>query len=195
MQPPFIPIYNLSQNELTTLHEYINKNLEKRFIWHSKSLVGAPILFVKKIYGSFQMCVNYRGLNQLVVKNRYPLPLISKLLDQLHHAKVYTKIDLCGAYNLVHIWKGDEWKTTFKTYYVHFKYVVMQFGLTNALVVFQHLMNDFFTNTYLISWFVTSMTSSFFQHGRVWVPCMFGFGEISRSWTLHKMESVWIPSI
>jgi hypothetical protein len=144
VQPPFKPIYKLSQNELTTFHEYIDKNLKKRFIWYSKSLISAAILFVKKKDGSFQMCVDYRGLNQLTIKNRYLLPLISKLLDQLNHVKVYTKIDLCGAYNLVHIWKGDEWKTTFKTYYVHFKYVVMPFGVTNTLVVFQHLMNDFF---------------------------------------------------
>ncbi len=70
------------------------------------------------------------------------LPPISRLLDQLNHAKVYTKIDLCGAYNLVRIWKNNEWKMVFRTCYNHFEYVVMPFGLNNTLVGFQHLMND-----------------------------------------------------
>ena len=112
-QPPFGPIYNLSQNELTTLREYIDENLAKNFIRHSKSPAGAPILFVKKKDGSLRLCVDYRGLNKVTVKNRYPLPLISGLLDQLGQAKIYTKIDLRGAYNLVRIKEGDEWKTAF----------------------------------------------------------------------------------
>jgi hypothetical protein len=76
-----------------------------------------PILFVKKKDGSLRMCVNYHGLNQLTIKNRYFLPLILGLLDEFNHVKVYTKIDLCGAYNLTSIQKGDEWKMTFKTQY------------------------------------------------------------------------------
>jgi len=90
------------------------------------------------------MCVDYHGLNRLTIKNRYPLLLILGLLNQLGHAKVYTKIDLCGSYNLVHIREGDEWKTTFRIHYNHFEYVVMAFGVTNALGVFQHMMNDVF---------------------------------------------------
>ncbi len=90
------------------------------------------------------MCVDYHGLNRFSIKNRYPLPLILGLLDQFSHAKVYIKIDLRGTYNSVHIQEGDEWKTTFKTYYDHFEYVVMPYGFTNALVVFQHMMNDVF---------------------------------------------------
>jgi hypothetical protein len=143
-QPPFGPIYNLSQNELTTLREYIDENLAKNFIRHSKSPAGAPILFVKKKDGSLRLCVDYRGLNKVTVKNRYPLPLISGLLDQLGQAKIYTKIDLRGAYNLVRIKEGDEWKTAFRTRYGHFEYNVMPFGLTNAPAIFQHLMNDIF---------------------------------------------------
>jgi hypothetical protein len=90
------------------------------------------------------MCVDYRGLNRLIIKNWYHLALISKLLDQLSHAKVYTKIDLHGTYNLVCIREGDEWKMMFKTHYDHFEYVVMPFGLTNASTIFQHIMNDVF---------------------------------------------------
>jgi hypothetical protein len=104
VQLAFEPIYNLSQDELVAFREYIDENLKKRFIWHSKFLVGAPILFVKKKDVSLWMCVNYHGLNRLTIKNWYPLPLISRLLDQLSHAKVYTKIDLCGTYNLMIIW-------------------------------------------------------------------------------------------
>ena len=143
-QPPFGPIYSLSQNELAVLREYIDENLAKNFIRHSKSPAGAPILFVKKKDGSLRMCVDYRGLNKITIKNRYPLPLISGLLDQLGRAKVYTKIDLRGAYNLVRIKGGDEWKTAFRTRYGHFEYNVMPFGLTNAPAIFQHLMNDIF---------------------------------------------------
>ena len=135
-QPPFGPIYNLSQTELAELRKYIDENLAKNFIRHSKSPAGAPILFVKKKDGSLRMCVDYRGLNKVTKKNRYPLPLISGLLEQLGCARIFTKIDLRGAYNLVRIKEGDEWKTVFRTRYGHFKYNVMSFGLTNAPVVF-----------------------------------------------------------
>jgi hypothetical protein len=134
----------LSQDEFWTFCEYINENLEKGFIWHSKSLVGALILFVKKKDGSLWMCVNYCGLNWLTIKNQYPLPLILRLLDQFSHAKVYTKIDLHGPYNLVRIWEGDEWKIAFSTHYGHFVYVVMPFHITNAPINFQYFMNDVF---------------------------------------------------
>jgi hypothetical protein len=112
-QPPFGPIYNLSQNELDALRDYLDENLTKNFIQHSKSPAGAPILFVKKKDGSLRMCVDYRGLKKVTIKNRYPLPLISGLLDQLGQTKIYTKIDLRGVYNLVRIKEGDKWKTAF----------------------------------------------------------------------------------
>jgi hypothetical protein len=88
--------------------------------------------------------VDYRGLHKITKKNQYPLPLISSLLDRLHIGKIFTKLDLCGAYNLLKICPGDEWKTTFHTRYGHFEYTVMPFGLTNAPAIFQHLMNDIF---------------------------------------------------
>ncbi len=80
-QPPFGPIYNLSQDELIVFCEYINENLNNGFIQHSKSLVDAPIFFVKKKYGYLWMCVDCRGLNQLTIKNQYPLPMILRLLN------------------------------------------------------------------------------------------------------------------
>jgi len=92
-QPPFGPIYNLSQGKLVALREYINEHLEKGFIQHAKSSTSAPIFFVKKKDGSLRICVDYHGLNQFTIKNQYPLPLISRLLDELNHAKVYTNVN------------------------------------------------------------------------------------------------------
>ena len=140
--PPFGPIYSLSQPELQALREYLDEHLAKGFIRHSKSPAGAPILFVKKKDGSLRLCVDYRGLNSVTVRNRYPLPLIPQLLDQLNSAKIFTKIDLRGAYNLVRIKPGDEWKTAFRTRYGHFEYLVMPFGLTHAPAISQYMMND-----------------------------------------------------
>jgi len=142
--PPFGPIYGLSEPELQALRDYFTRNLAKGFVQHSKSLAGAPILFVKKKDGSLRLCVDYRGLNKITKKNRYPLPLISGLLDRLCTRKIFTKLDLRGAYNLLRIHLGDEWKIAFRTRYGHFEYTVMPFGLTNAPTVFQHLMNDIF---------------------------------------------------
>ena len=88
--------------------------------------------------------MDYQGFNKVTKKNRYPLPLISGLLDQLGRTMIFTKIDLRGAYNLVRIKEGDAWKTVFRTRYGHFEYNVMPFGLTNAPAVFQHMMNDIF---------------------------------------------------
>jgi hypothetical protein len=96
---PFGSICNLSQDKLVDLCEYIDGNFEKRFIWHSKSLASAWVLFVKMKDESLQMCVDYHWLNWFTKNNWYPLPLVSRLLDQINHVKVYTKIDLCGAYN------------------------------------------------------------------------------------------------
>jgi hypothetical protein len=134
--PPFGPIYGLSEPELQAMCDYLTENLAKGFVQHSKSPAGAPILFVKKKDGSLRLCVDYRGFNKITKRNQYPLPLISGLLDRLCTEKIFTKLDLRGAYNLLRICPGDEWKTTFRTRYGHFKYTVMPFSLTNAPVVF-----------------------------------------------------------
>jgi hypothetical protein len=121
-----------------------DENLRNSFIRHSKSPAGAPIFFVKKKDGSLRLVVDYRRLNKVTIRNRYALPLISSLLERISGAKFFSKIDLRGAYNLVWIHPGDEWKTTFRTRYGHFEYTIMPFGLTNALAVFQHMANDIF---------------------------------------------------
>jgi hypothetical protein len=100
-QRPFGPIYNLSQTELAALHKYIDENLSKNFIRHSKSSTEASFLFVKKKDESLHMCMDYRGLNKVIKKNCYPLPLILGLLEQLGSAKIFTKIDLRSIHNLI----------------------------------------------------------------------------------------------
>jgi hypothetical protein len=142
--PPFGPIYNLSPTELDALKEYLDKNLARGFIRHSQSPCAAPILFVKKADGSLRLCVDYRGLNKLTKKNRYPLPLINELLDRLAGAKFFTKFDMREAYHLLRIALGDEWKTAFRCRYGLFEYLVMSFGLCNAPGSFQHFVNDAF---------------------------------------------------
>jgi hypothetical protein len=141
-QPPFGPIYSLSEVELKALNDYLKDNLKKGFIQPSSSPAGAPILFVKNNDGSLRLCVDYRGLNKITRKNRYPLPLIQESLDRLKEASWFTKIDLRAAYNLIRIAPGEEWKTAFRTRYGLFEYLVMPFGLTNAPASFQYLIND-----------------------------------------------------
>jgi len=140
---PFGPLYNLSQKELEELREYIDDNLKKGFIRRSESPAGAPVLFVpKKDSKKLRLCVDYRALNKITVKNRCPLPLISETLDRLSTARIFTKLDLKGAYNLIRVAEGEEWKTAFRTRYGHFEYLVMPFGLTNAPATFQAYLND-----------------------------------------------------
>ena len=127
--------------ELETLKAYIETNLANGFIRPSKSPAGAPILFDRKSNGSLRLCVDYRGLNNLTIKNRYPLPLIGESLDRLGRAKRFTQLDLTSAYHRMRIREGDEWKTTFRTRYGHFEYQVMPFGLTNTPASFQGYIN------------------------------------------------------
>jgi len=107
-QPPVGPIYSLSASEQEALKEFIEENLNTGFIRLTSSPHGAPVLFVKKKDGSLHLCVNFHSLNRISKKDRYPLPLISDLLDSPHKAQIYSKIDLHHAYHLVHIADGDE---------------------------------------------------------------------------------------
>ena len=116
------------------------------FIQPTSSLHGVPVLFIKKKDGSLHPCVNFCNLNHISKKNCYPLLLISNLLNSSHKAQVYSKIDLCHTYYLVHIANGDEWKTAFRTHYRSFEWFVMPFGLTNTFVAFQWFMNNIFPN-------------------------------------------------
>ena len=121
-QPPFGPIYSLGPVELETLKTYIETNLANGFIRPSKSPAGAPILFDKKPDGSLRLCVDYRGLNNITIKNQYPLPLIGESLNWLGQARRFTQLNLINAYHRMRIHEGNEWKTAFWTRYGHFKY-------------------------------------------------------------------------
>ena len=114
-QPPYKLIYNLGLVELETLKIYIKTHLKTKFIWPFKSPAGAPILFNKKPDGSFCLCMDYTGLNNLTIKNQYPLPLIGKSLDCLGQAKRFIQLDLTSAYHRMQIKEGDKWKTAFQT--------------------------------------------------------------------------------
>ncbi|GJT07290.1 putative reverse transcriptase domain-containing protein [Tanacetum coccineum] len=133
--------YRLAPSELKELADQLQELSEKGFIRPSSSPWGAPVLFVKKKDGSFRMCIDYRELNKLTVKNRYPLPRIDDLFDQLQGSSVYSKIDLRSGYHQLRIREEDIPITAFRTRYGHYEFQVMPFGLTNAPAVFMDLMN------------------------------------------------------
>jgi len=144
--PPVGTIYSLSKFEQETLKQFIDENLTNGFIRLTSSPHRAPVLFVKKKDGSLWLCVDFHGLNRITKKDRYPLPLISDLLDSPRKGCIYTKINLRHVYHLVRIAEGDEWKTAFCTRYGAFEWSVMPFGLTNAPAAFQWFMNDMFSD-------------------------------------------------
>ncbi|GJY22151.1 putative reverse transcriptase domain-containing protein [Tanacetum coccineum] len=143
--PRAVPIakspYRLAPSELEELSGQLKELQDKGFIRPSSSPWGAPVLFMKKKDGSFRMCIDYRELNKLTVKNRYPLPRIDDLFDQLQGSQFFSKIDLRSGYHQLRVHEDDIPKTAFRTRYGHFEFTVMPFGLTNAPAVFMDLMN------------------------------------------------------
>ncbi|KAJ9513865.1 hypothetical protein QJQ45_020944 [Haematococcus lacustris] len=138
------PIYRMSQPELDQLKKQLDDLLAKGFIRPSTSPFAAPVLFVRKKDGSLRLCVDFRALNQQTLKNRYPLPRIDDLLDQLSGAQVFSKIDLRSGYHQIRVAEDDIPKTAFRTRYGHYEFTVLPFGLCNAPATFQQLMNDVF---------------------------------------------------
>ena len=133
----YILLYNLSQKELSEFRRYLNDALNKNWIKFSILLVNTLILFVSKKGVKLRLCVNYKDLNAIIIKNCHLLSFITKTLNRLCEIKRFTKLNLKNVYHRFRIKKNDEWKTTFRTRYEHFKYQVMPFNLTNSSVIFQ----------------------------------------------------------
>src|ERR1041384_3087391 len=132
------------QIETVELKKQLNDLISKGYICPSTSLYSAPVLFVHKKEGTLRLCVDYRALNKITIKNKYPLPHIDELMDRLVGAQYFTKIDLYSEYHQIRIKKEDIHKTAFRTRYGHYEFLVLPFGLTNAPTTFMTLMNDIF---------------------------------------------------
>ncbi|XP_050233220.1 uncharacterized protein LOC126681708 [Mercurialis annua] len=143
-KPISIPPYRMAPAELKELKDQLEELLSCGFIRPSVSPWGAPVLFVKKKDRSFWLCIDYRQLNKVTIKNKYPLPRIDDLFDQLQGARYFSKIDLRSGYHQLKIREDDVSKTAFRTRYGHYEFLVMSFGLTNAPAAFMDLMNRIF---------------------------------------------------
>jgi hypothetical protein len=148
LQPGTAPIskrpYRMPPKELTELKTQLQELLDKGYIRSSSSPWGCPALFVKKKDGSLRMCVDYQPLIAVTIKNKYPLPRIDVLFDQLAGARVFSKIDLRSGYHQIKIRPCDIPKTAFSTRYSLYEFLLMSFGLSNAPAYFMYLMNSVF---------------------------------------------------
>ena len=136
--------HRMTPVELQELKVQIQELLDKGFIRTRTSPWGAPVLFAKKKDRTLRLCIDYRQLNRVTIKNRYPLPRIDDLFDQLRGARVYSKIDLRIGYHQLRVMETDIPKITLRTRYGHFEFIVMPFGLTNVLATFMDLMHRVF---------------------------------------------------
>ncbi|KAL0543937.1 hypothetical protein IC582_019043 [Cucumis melo] len=148
LEPGTAPIsrapYRMALAELKELKVQLQELLDKGFIRLSVSPWGAPVLFVKKKDGSMRLCIDYRELNKVTIKNRYPLPMIDDFFDQLQGTTIFSKIDLRSGYHQLRIRDSDIPKAAFRSRYRHYEFIVMFFRLTNAPAVFMDLMNRMF---------------------------------------------------
>lgn len=141
--PSHAPLYSMSEGELQLVKAFLKEHLDKGFIVPSSAPFASPVLYARKPNGGLRFCVDYRRLNAITKKNRYPLPLISELMTRLSRAKVFTKIDIRHAFNRIRMAsEKDEDLTTFKTRFGTYKSLVLPFGLTNGPASFQHFIND-----------------------------------------------------
>ncbi len=124
-------LYNINRNKILKLRRYLDKNFSKGFIRASRSYITFFILFIKKPNGGLYFYVNYRGLNTIIVKNRYPLPLISEILNRLNYIKVFSKLDIIFIFNRLRVKEGDKEFTAFRTRFGLFEYLIILFKLYN----------------------------------------------------------------
>jgi hypothetical protein len=141
-KPPFGPLYPMSQAQLLALKAWLEENLRKGFIRPSSSPAASPVLFVQKPDGALRLCMDYRGLNAVTVKDRYPLPLTKETLNNLKGMKYFSTIDIVSAFNNIRMKKGLEYLTAFRTRFGLYESLVMPFGLTGAPATFQRFIND-----------------------------------------------------
>ena len=145
-EPKSFKTYNLTPEEQTELDKFLKENLDKGYIKPSESPMASPFFFVKKKDGKLRPYQDYRYLNDWTVKNAYPLPLISEIMDKIKGAKYFTKFDVRWGYNNIRIRKEDQWKAAFKTNRGLFEPTVMFFGMCNSLATFQAMMDSIFTD-------------------------------------------------
>jgi hypothetical protein len=148
----------MSLPELTELKIQLQELLDKEYIRPSVSPWGAPILFVKKKDKTLRLCIDYRQLNKMTVKNKYPLPRINDLFDQVGGANIFSKLDLRSGYHQVRIKDEDISKTMFKMRYGHYEFAVIPFGLTNAPTTFMCLMNSILVSVWISFFWYLLMT-------------------------------------
>ena len=140
--PPYGPLYGINREELLVLRKTLTELLDKNFIRVSKSPAASPVLLVRKPGGGIRFCVDYRGLNELTIKDRYPLPLIKETLRNMASARWFTKLDIIAAFHKIRVQSGEEWKTAFRTRYGLYEWNVTPFGLTGAPATFQRYINQ-----------------------------------------------------
>ena len=141
-QLPAANLYPMSQDELQLLREYIDEMLANSKIQPGSGALVCPVFFVKEKTGKMRLVVDYQGLNAITIKDSYPIPLMTTLMEQIQDSTWFTKLDLKNGFNLIRVQEGNEWKTAFKTRYGMYEYKVVPFGLVNAPSVFQRYVNN-----------------------------------------------------